>query len=226
MDTAARMPGKAAFASTVFRVGDHVHQLLNLAAALVRAAAAITAAADARAAETVVLEDQSAGISVSSAACDDASPLPGGRPFGLDLGSLSQAEFGRCSQDLEQLGRFQQAMSVQTAGETAQRVAAGRYSATGPHGAVELLITVSQVDLDRHDGTGTAFTTYTGPVPLALFEQSLCDPEITRIGMGHGQEILSLGRTQRLFTAAQGKVLLARDLGWSFPDCTVPAPWT
>lgn len=81
MDTAARMPGKAAFASTVFRVGDHVHQLLNLVAALVRAAAAITAAADARAAETVVLEDQSAGISVSSAACDDASPLPGGRPL-------------------------------------------------------------------------------------------------------------------------------------------------
>lgn len=100
MDTAARMPGKPAFASTDFRVGDHVHQLLNLAAALVRAATAITAAADARAAETVVLEDQSAGISVSSAACDDASPLPGGRPFGLDLGSLSQAEFGRCSQDL------------------------------------------------------------------------------------------------------------------------------
>ncbi|ALO66456.1 hypothetical protein AS189_08050 [Arthrobacter alpinus] len=90
----------------------------------------------------------------------------------------------------------------------------------------QLLITVSQADLDRHDGTGTAFTTYTGPVPLALFEQSLCDPEITRIGMGHGQEILSLGRTQRLFTPAQRKVLLARDLGCSFPNCTVPAPWT
>lgn len=226
MDTAAGMPGKPAFASTDFRVGVHVHQLLNLAAALVRAATAITAAADARAAEAVVLEDQSAGISVSSAASDDASPLPGGQPFGIDLGSLSQAEFGRCSQDLEQLGRFQQAMSVQTAGETAQRVAAGRYSATGAHGAVELLITVSQVDLDRHDGSGTAFTAYTGPVPLALFEQSLCDPDITGIGMGHGQETLSLGRTLRLFTAAQGKVLLARDLGWSFPDCTVPAPWT
>ncbi|MDD0858662.1 hypothetical protein NHF46_14765 [Arthrobacter alpinus] len=134
------MPGKPAFDSTDFRVGDHVHQLLNLAATLVRATTTITAAADARAAETVVLEDRSSGISVSSTAFGDASPLPEEMPFGLDLGSLSQAELGRWSQDLEQLGRFQQAMSVQAAGETAQRVAAGRYSATGAHGAVELLV--------------------------------------------------------------------------------------
>ncbi|ALO66455.1 hypothetical protein AS189_08045 [Arthrobacter alpinus] len=75
------MPGKSAFDSTDFRVGDHVHQLLNLAATLVRATTTITAAADARAAETVVLEDRSSGISVSSTAFGDASPLPEEMPL-------------------------------------------------------------------------------------------------------------------------------------------------
>ncbi|WP_432641403.1 DUF222 domain-containing protein [Arthrobacter polaris] len=90
----------------------------------------------------------------------------------------------------------------------------------------QLIITTTQGDLDRRDGTGTAFTTYTGPVPLALFEQSLCDPEITYLGLGEGQEILTVGRAQRLFTPAQRKILFARDLGCSFPHCTAPAPWT
>ena len=90
----------------------------------------------------------------------------------------------------------------------------------------QLIITTSQADLDRRDGTGTAFTTHTGPVPLALFAESLCDPELTYLTMGKGQEILNLGRTQRLFTAPQRKLLVARDLGCSFPDCKRPSPWT
>ncbi|WP_343320287.1 DUF222 domain-containing protein [Arthrobacter sp. TMP15] len=89
----------------------------------------------------------------------------------------------------------------------------------------QLIISTRQEDLDRHDGTGTAFTQYSGPVPLALFDQSLCDPEIIRLGRGEGQEVLNVGRNQRLFTAAQRKILFARDLGCCFPDCTIPAPW-
>lgn len=89
----------------------------------------------------------------------------------------------------------------------------------------QLIITCSQEDLERNDGTGTAFTTYNGPVPLALFDQALCDPEIIRLGMGQGQEILSVGRAQRLFTPAQRKLLLARDLGCCFTDCRAPATW-
>ncbi|MGP9504434.1 HNH endonuclease, partial [Specibacter sp. AOP5-B1-6] len=49
--------------------------------------------------------------------------------------------------------------------------------------------------------------------------------EIIRLGMGEGQEILSVGRTQRLFTPAQRKLLLARDLGCCFIDCRAPATW-
>lgn len=89
----------------------------------------------------------------------------------------------------------------------------------------QLIITTTQEDLERTDGLGVAFTVHNGPVPLALFDQSLCDPEITRLTLGRGQEILNVGRTQRLFTPPQRKILLARDLGCSFPDCTAQALW-
>ncbi|ALV45851.1 hypothetical protein MB46_10515 [Arthrobacter alpinus] len=89
----------------------------------------------------------------------------------------------------------------------------------------QLIITTRQEDLDRNDNQGLAFTVHHGPVPLTLFEQSLCDPDITRITLGTGQDILNAGRTERLFTPAQRKLLLARDLGCTFPACTAPALW-
>lgn len=90
----------------------------------------------------------------------------------------------------------------------------------------QLILTTTEEDINRRDGTGTAFTPYSGPVPLHLFEQSLCDPDITHLYMGQGQDILNVGRAQRLFTPVQRKILFARDLGCSFPDCTMPAHWT
>lgn len=77
-----------------------------------------------------------------------------------------------------------------------------------------------------HPGTGTIYTTYNGPMPMHLFDASLCDPEITRLVYAQGHTIINAGRTQRLFTPAQRKLLFARDLGCTFPDCTAPAPWT
>ena len=89
----------------------------------------------------------------------------------------------------------------------------------------QLIISTRQEDLNRHDGTGLGYGIYTGPVPLRLFDQSLCDPDITQLALGQGQEILNVGRTQRLFTAAQRKLLYARDLGCTFPDCTALPTW-
>ncbi|SEE46378.1 HNH endonuclease [Arthrobacter alpinus] len=89
----------------------------------------------------------------------------------------------------------------------------------------QLIITTRQEDLDRNDNQGLAFTVHHGPVPLTLFEQSLCDPDITRITLGTGQDILNAARTERLFTPAQRKLLLARDLGCTFPACTASALW-
>jgi hypothetical protein len=89
----------------------------------------------------------------------------------------------------------------------------------------QLIITTRQEDLDRTDHQGLAFTVHNGPVPLTLFEESLCDPEITRITLGEGQNILNVGRTERLFTPPQRRILLARDLGCCFPECIATALW-
>lgn len=64
----------------------------------------------------------------------------------------------------------------------------------------QLIITCSEADLTRTDGTGTAYTTHSGPMPLSLFNTTLCDPDITRLTYGQGQTIINAGRTQRLFT--------------------------
>ncbi|WP_269940140.1 HNH endonuclease signature motif containing protein, partial [Arthrobacter sp. HY1533] len=93
----------------------------------------------------------------------------------------------------------------------------------------QLILSCSQTELEKAfapGGAGTINTTFNGPLPLRLFDTALCDPEITRIVYGQGQEILNAGRTQRLFLPAQRRILYARDLGCSFPDCTSPATWT
>ena len=93
----------------------------------------------------------------------------------------------------------------------------------------QLILSCSQTELEQAfapGGAGTINTTFNGPLPLHLFETALCDPEITRIVYGQGQEILNAGRTQRLFTGPQRRILYARDLGCSFPECTIPATWT
>lgn len=89
----------------------------------------------------------------------------------------------------------------------------------------QLILTTTEEDLRRTDGLGTVFTSYSGPMPISLFDQSLCDPEITRMVYGNGQEIINAGRTQRLFSTPQRKLLYARDLGCSFPSCTASALW-
>lgn len=90
----------------------------------------------------------------------------------------------------------------------------------------QLYLSLTQEDLDRKDGTATVLAPYSGPAPLPLFAQDLCDSEVTELFQGIGGEILDVGRTRRLFTFAQRKILLARDMGCAFPDCMAPAPWT
>ncbi|MET4001616.1 hypothetical protein ABIB48_000314 [Arthrobacter sp. UYCu511] len=91
----------------------------------------------------------------------------------------------------------------------------------------QLILSCTEAELRNNTatGTGTIYTTHSGPMPLNLFAQTLCDPEITTITYSTGQNIINLGRTQRLFTPTQRKALYARDLGCTFPDCTSPATW-
>ncbi|GAB3534653.1 hypothetical protein GCM10027403_10930 [Arthrobacter tecti] len=86
----------------------------------------------------------------------------------------------------------------------------------------------------HHDDTGnkpTAITdgasfAFTGPVNARTVRKLACDADIIPIVLGGTNEILDLGRTQRLFTVKQRKALHARDKGCAFPSCSMPAHWT
>ncbi|MGP9504424.1 DUF222 domain-containing protein, partial [Specibacter sp. AOP5-B1-6] len=130
MEQAARMPGMSVSDSEDFRVGEHVHQLLNLAGALVLAAS--------NAASVQEAPGVWSGAASPPDACSDASS--GGVPFGMDLGALTDTECVRWAQDLERLATFQQALGVAAAAELAQRAGAGRYASTGASGAADLLV--------------------------------------------------------------------------------------
>ena len=128
MDETAGRLGLSASDSEDFRVGGHVHQLLNLAGALVRSASRASA---------VTVEDTASGASAGSVGGGSGG---GGLPFGVDVGALSDQECVRWAQDLEHLARVGQAMAVQVAAELAQRTGAGRYASTGVRGPVDLLV--------------------------------------------------------------------------------------
>lgn len=90
-----------------------------------------------------------------------------------------------------------------------------------------LTTTASEVKLrtPKNRQAGILSVPFSGPQAAANFEQALCDVDVTNIVFGEGQEILSVGRTKRLFTPSQRRILLARDLGCCFPDCMAPVHW-
>lgn len=90
----------------------------------------------------------------------------------------------------------------------------------------QLYLSLTQEDLDRKESSGAIFAPYSGRVPLSLFEQDLCGADATELLVDSNGGILDIGRTQRLFTFAQRKILVARDLGCAFPDCMAPPQWT
>ena len=90
----------------------------------------------------------------------------------------------------------------------------------------QLYLSLTQEDLDRQAKAGTVNSPYSGQVPLSLFEEEICSAGVTQLLVERNGEILDVGRTQRLFTFAQRKVLVARDMGCAFPDCMAPPQWT
>lgn len=90
----------------------------------------------------------------------------------------------------------------------------------------QLYLSLTQEDLDRKSNGGTVDAPYSGQVPLALFAEEMCSAGVTHLLADSNGEVLDVGRTQRLFTFAQRKILVARDMGCAFPGCMAPPQWT
>lgn len=85
---------------------------------------------------------------------------------------------------------------------------------------------VIPVTLDYRQLRGVAPASFADgtPVPHGQLAKLLCDGEFHRVVFGPDGQILDSGRTQRLFTAAQTRAILARDRHCQFPGCDAP-PW-
>ena len=89
------------------------------------------------------------------------------------------------------------------------------------HGAVpRLMLTMSYSELEKLSGFAT---TETGEqLSASTLRRICCDAQVTLAVLGSNSEVLDVGRTQRLVTAAIWKALVARDGHCRFPNCTRP----
>lgn len=60
------------------------------------------------------------------------------------------------------------------------------------------------------------------PIPHGHLSKLLCDGEFHRVVFGPDGEILDSGRTERLFTPAQTRAVIARDRHCQYPGCSAP----
>jgi hypothetical protein len=79
--------------------------------------------------------------------------------------------------------------------------------------------------LCRNAGQGAGLTDGGQVLSAATARRLACDGGIIPMVLGADGAVLDLGRTQRLFTAAQRRAIIHRDGGCTFPGCTVPAGW-
>lgn len=86
-----------------------------------------------------------------------------------------------------------------------------------------VMMVVTQEDFERR-GNGW-IDDVDEPVSAATVRELECDAGHRRIPLGDDGEVLSQGRLQRYFTAAQRRALAVRDGGCVWPHCTAPPSW-
>jgi hypothetical protein len=93
-----------------------------------------------------------------------------------------------------------------------------------PGATPRLTLTMSRVEL-RHR-TGFATTETGQQLSASAVRRLCCDAEVIPAVLGGRSEVLDVGRTRRLVTAAIWKALVARDGRCRFPRCTRPPMMT
>lgn len=107
-------------------------------------------------------------------------------------------------------------------------------------GKCRLIVTIDHETLladvfgDRSDGPATAGAGTAGGAGLTsdgvalspgALRRMACDAEVLPMVLGSDSEPLDVGRSSRLFTAAQREAIRQRDRTCSFPRCSIPANW-
>lgn len=89
----------------------------------------------------------------------------------------------------------------------------------------EVVVHVSASDLEARRGQGWIAGVLAG-IPIPVIERKVCTGGIRLLVVNDDGDALYLGRSKRLFSPGQKKVLIARAGGrCEFPGCTTPAPF-
>jgi len=91
---------------------------------------------------------------------------------------------------------------------------------------VHLQVTASVETLVGMTGAPAGEMDLSSPIPTATVQRLACDAEITRVVLGPDSEVIDVGRTRRLPSAAMRRGLNARDRGCVWPGCDRPPSWT
>ncbi|MGG5750998.1 DUF222 domain-containing protein [Zafaria sp. Z1313] len=75
-------------------------------------------------------------------------------------------------------------------------------------------------------GTQRSEAVHAGLVSPAQIRRLACEAELIPVVLGSAGQVLDAGRSERLFTEEQRKILYARDRGCTAPGCTTPASGT
>ncbi len=74
-------------------------------------------------------------------------------------------------------------------------------------------------------GLGVMDGQYSGPIDRRDIARLLCDSTISRVIIGPDSKPLDVGRSQRAFTDAQRKAIIARDQDCGWAGCEIPGGW-
>src|SRR5262249_34410215 len=88
-----------------------------------------------------------------------------------------------------------------------------------------LMLVAQMATLNSEPGAPAAGGESGQPVPGETARRIACDASVTRVQVGAGSEILSVGRATRVVPAALRKALMLRDRHCQFPGCGRPARW-
>src|SRR5690625_7431024 len=78
------------------------------------------------------------------------------------------------------------------------------------------------IDHDQLGGLAPATFADGTPIPYGQLAKLLCDGEFHRVVFGPEGQVLDSGRTERLFTPAQARAIIARDRHCQYPGCAAP----
>lgn len=60
------------------------------------------------------------------------------------------------------------------------------------------------------------------PIPASVLARVACDSEVSRVVFGPASQVLDVGRSERLYTGAMRRAVIARDQHCAYPDCDRP----